>query len=499
MKKLTFFVSLLAATLLAGCNCNEPTNPSNSPTTVTKQSSDFSIENAPVVSSFVGQKVEFSSLGSILVTYVDTTTESVAISQEMIGEIDIFSLETQDVSITYQSIVKYFEVTLAEDIASAKSGAIAVLDDAYSKYESSNYTEARYLELTNIYNNGKDQVNAAMTILEVNRARDYALSEMELLPTLSEERVTEHPFTENYNNYDLVYNDATKSLEVSYDTYKGDWAYIGTTSTYDLKHDITTQNTFTITVTNLGSEKMTMAITLATDFSGTQDAVNAETGIFEIEPNQTVIKNITVSKKIQKIFAFIDSCYVEGMYDRHNHAGKVILSNFGFTYMSENSSSRFKTENDCYTIADKEGVLANITYNNMAGNTWTRVSYDLLDDEQAANRTIRMTFKNNGSESIRIVMHAGNWVLDASSSTYVFNPLYSNYTYESNGQIVADNGNRQEIPAGEMFEFIITADEGLKNQIITQVYFELDSAYYEPELSSIPRTGDVDVVSIILE
>ena len=147
-------------------------------------------------------------------------------------------------------------------------------------------------------------------------------------------------------------------------------------------------------------------------------------------------------------------------------------------------------------LKDKEGVEKNIVYNGVSGSAyWPRVNRQVLDATH--DSVIKITIRNNGENTVRVGIHAGN-PNDSRSDALNnnFYPLWKNQG--KSGDYFAD-GEDVDIAAGA--SVIVSVSVDTDNPLITSedkitlIQFLVDNNYGDSTLGS----GNIDIVSVVIE
>lgn len=375
--------------------------------------------------------------------------------------------------------------TIDEEIQEMKNTLLALLNN----YEESQYLPSVWLEMKNLVKQSVKDVENCQTLDDLNALLTNTTNALANKEKYNVEYV-EHPFQETASDvYRICPSADGQSVEIGYSTWPGDFAYVGNYPEYALT-ELEVYNSFHLKLENLGENRANVMVKLFADLEATDLVGGGE--VFFLDPNQTIEKDFALTGVVKKVMVFVDSNYDEENLPRHNHEGIIKLSNYYFEYIApEYAKYWVASDPNVYHVEDKADVLANITYENISANTWTRISYDLIN-EYHQDEILVLKVRNNSDHAIRIVMHAGTYV-DDGTGNYVFSAAYNLYSYEDNGETKYGDGEQYELPSGEEYEFLIKSDNGVA---ITQIYFELDSCYWEDDQKDVLRTGDIDVVSL---
>lgn len=230
-------------------------------------------------------------------------------------------------------------------------------------------------------------------------------------------------------------------------------------------------NTATIELRNNGTEKVLYGI----DWN---DEPARKYGF--IEPGDTIEVKVQNAAKTGAINIFIDSCYDADDPNRQptkdSYSGDIDI--LGVTFTDEaidtpdpdepddpvvNDSGWNSSVAGAYTVSsEKAGVIANVTYKDLAPDLWCCVAYAINGTAEGNTLTIRL--KNNGEEK---VLYGIDWNSEATRQ----------YGYIEPGA---------------------TAEIKLQNEAMTgPVNLFLDSCYpgYDSSVTD-PHSGDVDIVSM---
>ena len=166
-------------------------------------------------------------------------------------------------------------------------------------------------------------------------------------------------------------------------------------------------NTVKLTVRNNGSEKLLFGAELGSD---------ASRQYAWIEAGQTVTVTLHSGEAYNVINFFLDCCYYGGEYDTEHAtlSGDVDIVSLEFTNEQGGDPDQPSEEPDqpneangwkvvesgsaYYQISEKDGVLANVAYENVPKALWANLYRDVTDGER--KNTVKLTLRNNGSEKL---------------------------------------------------------------------------------------------------
>ena len=144
-----------------------------------------------------------------------------------------------------------------------------------------------------------------------------------------------------------------------------------------------------------------------------------------------------------------------------------------------------------YTLSEKEGVDQNITYTNVSGNAyWPRVCRHI---KTSKTDTIKLVMRNNGENSVLIVVHAGIMTDDRSDAkNNMFYPLWHANGKSPEGYYT--DGADYTIEPGATQEVSISVDSSFTdpNDVIDVIQFVIDASYNDTQ----KRSGNIDIVSV---
>ena len=168
-------------------------------------------------------------------------------------------------------------------------------------------------------------------------------------------------------------------------------------------------NTVKLTVRNNGSEKVLFGAELGSD---------ASRQYAWIEAGQTVTVTLHSGEAYNVINFFLDCCYYGGEYDTEHAtlSGDVDIVSLEFTNEQGGDPDQPSEDPDqpneangwgvvsagsaYYQISEKDGVLANVAYENVPKALWVNLYRDVTDGERKS--VVKLTLRNNGGEKLLV-------------------------------------------------------------------------------------------------
>lgn len=268
------------------------------------------------------------------------------------------SSSSSDISSGAESISESSSSLSEEDeLTTYKNKALSEIDYTFNELDKDDYSSVSWKIVLEYLSNGKIAIAHCDSISMVDSIKNETINNI-LSVTKIKDALINTPFRHKTGDYEL---DVSKDgiVSIYYNGWPGDWTYVGNTnynntSYDDLNHNLSTQNQYKMTLKNSGTSSMYFQLALSND-----NNYKVDSSIITIEAGETKEIVLDLTQTVKYLYMFVDSCYVETYFPRHDKSGQLDILSYGFDYVDSDS---IKYESNKATILPSEKIDLDTTY-----------------------------------------------------------------------------------------------------------------------------------------